>query len=275
MSEASGYLIANIIYIAPACIAFIAGVIIFVKLIKKWKRDRKPPIPLLVAFILILCAFIFLCDYFFNTIEYRRSKVDASPIAELNIDQISRFEDIADRLDDFDFLEMLYMLDTSDPDYVSNSYDHGISPYVIPYAIVDGERQYQSGYNLIAKMYKFLWHKGESWLHIEIFIYNDIIPNSMRGSFFSFKNSYSSSAPIDISSENDNETMFVLLKSQRLRGILKDVNADMDRWNTISGIGLGNASIILSEMQSDSQPGNNLSSEFISFLCSLLKNDIF
>jgi len=230
-------------------------------------------VPLIIVNLLLCAVLAFLCDFYYNTIKYRPSPVDATPISELRVEEISRIEDAIAALENYVFLELRYMFDTSDPDYEEKCYAKGVAPYAVLYMVNGEDIEYQPGYNYLAKRFWYNWHRGESWLAIEIYVYKDTLPERLRMSLQQSDRSYSEKAPVEQIDRNENGTAVELLQAQGLRGISKMTNReDASRWNTVSGICFGNVEIILSEMQAEGQ--TSLSNEFIALLCNMLKSSI-
>jgi hypothetical protein len=189
-----------------------------------------------ILFVITFAAFVL-----FSNNSYRKSIVDASPIAELSSDQIDRLEDVIERFKEYDFITRF-----------------------------DIEEEEYTGPHL-SKIYSFVWRreKPHSLLGISVNIYRDE-QRAIDDIQFWARLSDEEKQPYTLI-ENDNNTEALLYDSRMIRSADALYFPNSQR-HINSGIRLGNAHISMSETQEYYNLDKDVSSEFIKLLCEMLKD---
>jgi len=192
----------------------------------------------IVLFVLTFAAFSLLSGN-----SYRKSQIDASPIAELTSEQIERLESVIERLKDFDFITQYEIEEKGE--YTDPS---------------------------VRKEYRLVWLRKEpySLLLISIGFYYDeqcVIDNMQ----LAIRTNDRHKRPYTLI-VNDNNTEAILGHSRMNRSAGTFYFPRSER-HMGGGLRLGNAWIGLSESQEYYNLGKNISNEFIKLLCELLQEE--
>jgi len=195
---------------------------------------------LLIYFILILISIAMNYKILFTN-DYRKSLVDASPIAELSSEQVNRLEGVLEKFKDYDF-------------------------------IIQCDIEEMENHPFLSKTCYMIWHRNKPFggLLINIHFYNYEQDAIEERQLRLQENRF---APTNVLERrytriiNDNNTEIILFDSKMDRaGHLVPVS----NRNLRSEIRLGNAVISLSESPEQHQLNKNISSDFIKLLCELL-----
>ena len=184
----------------------------------------------------ILCVVaIIITIYLLFSNDYRKSKVDISPMAELSVKQVYMLEDTIKQLEEHDFITRF------------DATDMPTNPRV-------------------SMIYSFTWQNPDSGKGVRV----------VSGSFYleeqeAINRLRSEAKGMHRTIKNDNNTEAVLCHSRMYRNeyFIPDLSRSL-----YSYIRFGNAVIIISEHLEYNELHLNASSEFIKWICELLKDDV-
>jgi hypothetical protein len=195
---------------------------------------------ILLSFVLLIITFA--AFVILSNDTYRKSKVDASPIAELSSEQIDRLEEVIERFKEYDFITRF-----------------------------DIEEEKYTGPHL-SKIYKLVWYREEphSSLDISVRFYKDE-QKAIDDMQFGIRISEDEKLFYALI-ENDNNTEALLRDSKMIRTSDTLYFPNSKRFIS-SAIRLGNARVSLTERQEYYNLDKNISSEFIKLLCEMLASE--
>jgi len=216
----------------PICV--FVYLLIINAILKSAKADINKRLKFIIFVVIFVISFAINIKILFT--DYRKSTVDASPIAELTSEQINRLEDVIETFYDYEFIRARD---------IEEKLNH---PYL---------------YKIFRFSYDEQKHESKNGVNVTISFFRDELEaiDSMQFNATEMeKNTFIT---------NDNNTQAVLFHSQMDRSGELPFLPTFDRYMN-SYIRLGNAQIRIKESIDFCRLNNEITSEFIEWLCGVL-----